>query len=29
MGQKARTIGAAAALIGKDYLIDQNTLLRE
>lgn len=27
VGQKARTIGAAAALIGKDYLIDHNTPL--
>lgn len=29
MGRRARTIGAAAALISADYLIDQNTLLRE
>lgn len=29
VGQKARTIGAAAALIGKDYLIDHNTPLLE
>ena len=29
VGQKARTIGAAAALIGKDYLIDHNKPLLE
>lgn len=28
MGRRARTVGAAAALISADYLIDQNTLLR-
>jgi predicted NBD/HSP70 family sugar kinase len=28
MGRLARTIGAAAALISADYMIDQNTLLR-
>ena len=29
IGRQARTIGAAAALVGADYLIDQNTLLRD
>lgn len=29
LGRKARTVGAAAALISADYLIDQNTLLRD
>ena len=28
IGQKARTIGAAAALVSADYVIDQNTLNR-
>ena len=28
IGQQARTIGAAAALVSADYLIDQNTLNR-
>lgn len=29
LGAQARTVGAAAALISADYLIDQNTLLRD
>ncbi len=29
VGRRARTVGAAAALISADYLIDQNTLLRD
>lgn len=29
IGFRARTIGAAAALIGADYLLDRNTLLRD
>ena len=28
IGPRARIVGAAAAVIGDDYFIDQNTLLR-